>query len=50
MTEHEYHGYTLKWLPSRGTVAKQIDGDDIKLFSCVSNAKEYIDSRGSGNE
>lgn len=46
MTEHEYHGYTLTWMRSRGTLAKQIDGDDIKLFTCISKAKQYIDNKG----
>ena len=46
MTEHEYHGYTLTWVPGRGTLAKQVNGDEIKFFTCISKAKEYIDNRG----
>ena len=44
MTEHEYHGYTLTWVPGRGTLAKQVNGDDVKFFTCISKAKQYIDS------
>lgn len=47
MTEYEYHGYILTWMPGRGTLARQIEGDDIKLFTCVSKAKQYIDNRGT---
>lgn len=50
MREQDYHGYTLTQAPRRGILAKQIDGDDIKLFTCISKAKQYIDSKGSGNE
>ena len=50
MTDQDYHGYTLTWLPGRGTLAKQVNGDDIKLFTCISKAKQYIDSKGGGNE
>lgn len=46
MTEYEYHGYTLTRVPSRGTLAKQIHGDDMKLFTCISKAKQYIDNKG----
>lgn len=45
MADHEYRGYTLTQAPRRGILAKQIDGDDIKLFTCISKAKQYIDNK-----